>query len=89
MSRLEEALFAAEIDSQISSIDLHGMRVHEALDELHPFLAECVAYGDRYCEVVHGIGTGRLASAIQEDLARLPSVKGFKQIVGRTIVVFG
>jgi DNA-nicking Smr family endonuclease len=39
-----------------AEIDLHGLNSHEAKQQLHHFLRDCVAYGCRCVHIVHGKG---------------------------------
>ena len=54
--------------------DLRGKRVEEALDLLNAALDQAAAEGRDELEIVHGIGTGALRSAVRECLADSPYV---------------
>lgn len=58
-------------------IDLHGLRVEEALDRLDKFLNTALIAGFDEVVVKHGIGTGKLAAAVKEFLTGYPNVKDF------------
>lgn len=58
------------------TIDLHGIPfLHDALEQLEHDLF--FAYKKNYSvvRVIHGIGTGKLAQAVQEALDKNPMVK--------------
>jgi len=60
------------------SIDLHGMRVEEALAELDRFLNHCILEQEVHkVEIVHGVGTGRLKKAVQDYLQGLKVISEF------------
>ena len=62
----------------IRSIDLHGMRVEEALAELDRFMNRCILDDEVYkVEIVHGIGTGKIKAAVSEYLKTLSVVRSF------------
>lgn len=72
-------------------LDLHGMRVEEALRELSVKLDEAILADLESIEVVHGLGTGALLAAVHEFLKKQPTVKNFKLMQnnpGTTIVYF-
>ncbi len=75
-------------------LDLHGLRVHEALDELDRFLSDALMAGFEEVMVYHGIGSGRLARAVREALKEHPRVQGYSDApanqggFGATIVQF-
>ena len=77
---MKDKFFAAEIDSHIASIDLHGsFTITDALEQLEKELFFLSQRGERYCTVIHGIGTGRLASAVHERLEKHPLVVGWQE----------
>lgn len=77
---MHDKFFAAEIDSSIASIDLHGnTNIVDALEQLEKELFFLSQQGERYCTVIHGIGTGRLAAVVHEKLEKHPLVVGWKE----------
>jgi DNA mismatch repair protein MutS2 len=60
------------------SLDLHGLRVHEALNELDPFLQQCSMANERVVTIVHGRGTGALRKAVHEHLKHSEIVESFQ-----------
>jgi len=59
-------------------IDLHGKRVEEALEILDKYLDDAVVADLPYVKICHGQGTGALARAIREFLARHPHVAAWR-----------
>lgn len=58
-------------------VDLRGMRVDEALTAMEQALDDAARASSESLEIVHGLGTGALQSAIREHLRRLPHVARF------------
>ena len=68
-------LLAAQLNEDITTIDLHcGNAVSSALDILERDIYRSYQNGDMYCRVVHGIGTGTLATATRNALTKNPLV---------------
>jgi DNA mismatch repair protein MutS2 len=60
---------AAEASSwQSSSLNIIGLRVDEALPLVDRLLDQAVLHGCRQVEIIHGVGTGRLAQAVRQHL---------------------
>ncbi|MBI5344407.1 MAG: endonuclease MutS2 [Deltaproteobacteria bacterium] len=71
---------AVTIDADIrseTSVNIIGMRVEEALPVVAKFLDNAHASGLDKVEIIHGVGTGRLAKAVAEYLGESNLVKGF------------
>lgn len=71
---------ASNIDADIepsASINVIGMRVEEAVTLITKFIDNAHASGLGRVEIIHGIGTGRLARGIEEYLGSNPIVAGF------------
>lgn len=60
----------AEVRGSHNSLDVRGLRVDEALDELEKFLDRLFAANEPAAFVVHGHGTGALRAAIRAHLKR-------------------
>ena len=60
-----------------SELNLIGQRVEDALEELAAFIDRSSRAGLPEVRIVHGFGTGRLRTAIQQWLARCPLVMSF------------
>jgi DNA mismatch repair protein MutS2 len=70
-------------------LNVMGMRVEEALKEVDRFMDRAVVQGVATVKILHGIGTGRLMSAIKSHLAETRYVKDLKadeRNLGVTIV---
>ena len=60
------------------SVDLHGMRVEEALALVETVLDEALRGNADSVEIVHGVGTGRLKAAVHRYLRGLAVVKRYR-----------
>lgn len=72
-------------------LDLHGLRVEEALRLLAQKLDEAILADLDSVEIVHGLGTGALLAAVHDFLRKQPTVKHFKlqqNNPGTTVVYF-
>ena len=59
-------------------LDLHGMRVAEALESLEKFLDSALVNRVDSVKVIHGHGTGKLREAVRRRLAKHPGVRDFR-----------
>ena len=59
-------------------INLIGYHVLEALDALEYYLSECHSLGYKEVKVIHGYGSGKLRTGIQDYLSKSKLVKNFK-----------
>jgi DNA mismatch repair protein MutS2 len=75
---IESRLFAAEIGDDSMELDLHGMEVHEALQEVESFLQQAFMSGDRAVRIMTGRGTGELRSQVHYLLEDHELVEGFR-----------
>jgi DNA mismatch repair protein MutS2 len=64
-------------------VDLRGLRVDEALAALERALDDAARASGESLEIIHGVGTGALQSAVREHLRRLPHVARFAAGSGR------
>ncbi|MBX6350847.1 MAG: Smr/MutS family protein [Clostridia bacterium] len=60
------------------SLDLHGLRVEEALAAVDRYLDDAVRAGWREVRIVHGRGTGALRDAVRRFLAGHPQVAAWR-----------
>lgn len=67
-----------EIRAVKTEIDLRGMNLEEAIDEVDNFLDRSVMCGLTSVTLIHGKGTGVLRSGIQTMLKKHPHVKSFR-----------
>ena len=58
-----------------TELDLHGVRVDEALQQVETFIDQATLAGLSKVKVLHGVGTGALRNAIREHLSHHPLVK--------------
>ena len=61
-----------------SRVDLHGLRVDEALSRVDEEINRALLTGADCLEVVHGLGTGRIRDALHRHLATLGVVAAFR-----------
>jgi len=66
-------------DGVLRELNLIGHTVAEAEMRLEPFLDRAALAGLPSVRVIHGIGTGRLRTAVQAFLRKSPHVKGFEE----------
>lgn len=62
------------IQTSDNTIDLRGLRAHEALAIAEQFLDRCIGAGKRVAFLVHGHGTGALRIALRDSLRTSPYV---------------
>lgn len=62
----------------VRSIDLHGLRVQEALGLVEDLLNRAVLDDCDEIQIVHGIGRGRIKEALHDYLRGLHVVKSYK-----------
>jgi DNA mismatch repair protein MutS2 len=66
------------VTDSLKSLDLHGFRVKEALDTLKDRLDQAIRADLDRLEIVHGVGEGKLLSAIHQFLKEVTYVSHFK-----------
>ncbi|PKN14799.1 MAG: endonuclease MutS2, partial [Deltaproteobacteria bacterium HGW-Deltaproteobacteria-24] len=59
------------------SLDLHGQRSDEAIENLDKFISDSLIAGFDEVLVYHGIGSGKLSYAVKKYLDAHPKVKGY------------
>ncbi|MDR1976022.1 MAG: endonuclease MutS2 [Campylobacteraceae bacterium] len=59
------------------TLDLHGLRADEAIEQSDKFLSNALLAGFDEVRIYHGVGTGKLAYAVKNFLKTHPSVKEF------------
>ena len=59
-------------------LNLIGMRVEEAMRELDKFMDRAILQGMPRVRILHGVGTGRLMSAVKEYLREMEYVKDLR-----------
>jgi DNA mismatch repair protein MutS2 len=60
-----------------STLNIIGMRVEEALPVVTKFLDNAHSSGLHSVDIIHGVGTGALSRAVEDNLKRHPLVKSF------------
>ncbi|HMO01386.1 MAG TPA: Smr/MutS family protein [Oligoflexia bacterium] len=64
--------------SSLEKIDLHGKKVAEALEIIEQIIDRAIIAGLDRIEVIHGLGSGKIKTALQRHLATMKIVKNFK-----------
>jgi len=59
-------------------LDLHGLRVEEALPQVAHFLDQAILQDKDSALILHGLGTGKLLQAVHQFLKKTPTVKKFE-----------
>ncbi len=70
--------FAPDAGGVQTEINVLGMNVSEAVQEIDAFLDRAVLSGLEEVKIVHGVGTGKLREGIREHLRRHKNVAGFR-----------
>ncbi len=74
-------------------LNIIGYHVQEGLSALDHYLDQCVAHQIKQVRIIHGMGTGKLRTAVLNDLKKHPNVKEYMAAgpsdggLGATIVV--
>ncbi len=77
-TKLRKHTAAESASTKQRSIDLHGVRVKEALEALEKLIDRSLVDGTSQIEVVHGLGTGKLKVAIHHYLRDCKAISAFK-----------
>lgn len=70
--------WSAELNPTTPSIDVHGLRVSEALDDIEHFLDRQLMGKYLTIKIIHGSGTGALRSAVHKLLRNHSHVRAFR-----------
>ena len=62
-----------------TEINLLGMTVSEAIQEVDAFIDRAVLSGLEEVKIIHGLGTGKLREGIRNHLRSMPNVLSFRQ----------
>lgn len=86
---LEGLFFLAETGSAVAEIDVHGLRVTQALVEADRLLHAVFLKGERLLRIVHGKGEGALREALHRAWVRHALVAGVREAAtgGMTLIV--
>ena len=60
------------------ALDLHGMRVEEALAKVSHFIDQAILADAPKAKILHGLGTGKLLEAVHKFLRQTSVVKHFE-----------
>jgi DNA mismatch repair protein MutS2 len=61
-----------------STLDLHGMRIEDALIKVDKFIDQALLSGFTSVRVMHGQGTGRLGRALHRHFRQNPVIRAFR-----------
>ena len=76
----EGIYFSRPAKRQVNTeLDLHGVRVEEALERIDSFLNDATLAGLSSVRIMHGVGTGALRNASREYLSHHPLVKSVRR----------
>ena len=64
--------------TQPARLDLHGMRVEDAMRAVEKAMDRAIIDGHGRMEIIHGIGSGRVREALHQYLKTLPIIEHFK-----------
>jgi len=70
------------MSDDIIPADLHGMDVHDALQEVDAVIDEAFMAGENAVRIIHGAGTGKLREAVHKRLAVHDHVEAFRSAPG-------
>lgn len=77
---MDMQFFAAQLDTQAPTIDLHGSAtVPGALEQLEKELFLLYNKKAPYARIIHGIGEGVLAKAVHEVIQTHPLVREWRE----------
>jgi len=83
MDNIEAKIFAAQLNNDIPTLDLHGLYPDQALEKLELFLFENYLEGDeKIVRIVYGGGTGKLGELVRGCLEQ-------HKLVLKTVVEHG
>jgi len=68
-----------DVESPGTELDLRGQRVDEALTNLEYYLDRAFIAGLPWVRIIHGKGTGKLRSAVRDELKTHPQVEDFER----------
>jgi DNA mismatch repair protein MutS2 len=68
----------AEVRTSANTLDLRGLRVDEALDEVDKFLDQVFGSSEAAAFLIHGHGTGALKAAVRDYLKKSPYPQHFR-----------
>lgn len=94
-SNLDAAIAKAALPEASQTLDLHGLTVDAAQDELEPFIDTAIRHGFAEVRIMHGIGTRALMKFTQEYLRKHSNVSHVRSAtpseggIGVTIAVLG
>lgn len=71
----EERVSVHVTEIEVPEINVRGMRVEEALVEVDRFMDRAIVHGTSRLRILHGIGTGKLMTAIRSHLSEATYVK--------------
>ena len=80
--RYKDKISAFKRGAAPTKLDLHGYTVKDAILALEDAINECILAGGHSLEVIHGLGSGKVKSAVLRKLAEMDCVKNYKVAEG-------
>jgi DNA mismatch repair protein MutS2 len=65
-------------EASLPTIDLHGLIVLDALQAVEVAINRGISAGDSGLRVMHGLGTGKVKSAVQAYLSKATFIRSFR-----------
>ncbi|NLF25409.1 MAG: hypothetical protein GX589_07095 [Deltaproteobacteria bacterium] len=73
-----ESVLPPSSKEKIRRLDLHGLRVAEAMNQVESAINRAILCNQERLEILHGIGSGKIKEALHRYLEQLVVVKNFK-----------
>ena len=77
-SASKQRLAAPSVGAPLPTIDLHGLIVSDALHTMELAINRGIGAGDSGLRVMHGLGTGKVKSAVHNYLSKASFIRSFR-----------
>jgi len=88
MGKNDLKFFAAQIGTEIPTLDLHGFYPSDAIEKLDIFIYQCVEKNVDSARIIYGGGTGKLGKAVLEKIKDHPAAGDYQDEGGSCVVLF-
>ncbi|MDQ3023323.1 MAG: Smr/MutS family protein [bacterium] len=75
--------YALQMQDSADTLDLHGYTIEEAREQLDEFISSCLLTNVGTVRIMHGVGTGRLRTFVQDYLKKEAHVKSVREAPGK------